>query len=253
MMGRPQAEQPVALGNDGTIGHEKRFMHENQGFRQRTQVVNSILVQWPLVCGTGSLLEAHLVGRLGLAEALPGLVGCGTNEEEVWQLSQTLERQGLVILSDSIAADRGLALIQRLQMGHLGHRVLLLVQAVQAGRIKPLLKRCHKSSPLAILHVESFGSGAVIRALLSLKAGRSYLDPQLREMLELGADCQLTRRETQALHGLARGLSNKLIAAELGIKPETVRDHVSSLLSKLTAHNRTEALAKALEMGLIDR
>ena len=225
----------------------------NQGFRRRTRSVNSIIEQWPIVCGTGSLLEAHLVGRLGLAEALPGLVGCGTNEQEVWLLSTTLERQGLVVLSDSIAADRGLALIQRLQMGHLGHRVLLLVQAVQAGRIKLLLKRCHQGSPLAILHVESFGSGAVIRALLSLKAGRSYLDHQLREMLELGADCQLTRRETQALQGVARGLSNKLIAAELGIKPETARDHVSSLLSKLTAHNRTEALAKALEMGLIDR
>ena len=225
----------------------------NQGFRRRTRSVNSIIEQWPIVCGTGSLLEAHLVGRLGLAEALPGLVGCGTNEQEVWQLSQTLERQGLVILSDSIAADRGIALIQRLQMGHLGHRVLLLVQAVQAGRIKLLLNRVHQGSPVAILHVESFGSGAVIRALLSLKAGRSYLDPQLREMLELGADCQLTRRETQALQGVARGLSNKLIAAELGIKPETARDHVSSLLSKLTAHNRTEALAKALEMGLIDR
>ena len=232
---------------------QKNMSPSNQGFRRRTRSVNSIIEKWPLVCGTGSLLEAHLVGRLGLAEALPGLVGCGTNEQEVWQLSTTLERQGLVVLSDSIAADRGIALIQRLQMGHLGHRVLLLVQAVQAGRIKLLLKRCHKASPLAILHVESFGSGAVIRALLSLKAGRSYLDPQLREMLELGADCQLTRRETQALQGVARGLSNKLIAAELGIKPETARDHVSSLLSKLTAHNRTEALAKALEMGLIDR
>ncbi len=106
-MGRPQAEQPVALGNDGTMGHAKRFMPENQGFWRRTQVVNSIIEQWPLVCGTGSLLEAHLVGRMGLAEALPGLVGCGTNEEEVWQLSQTLEQPGLVILNDSIAAGAG--------------------------------------------------------------------------------------------------------------------------------------------------
>jgi hypothetical protein len=74
----------------------------NQGFRRRTPSVNSIIEQGPLVCGTGSLLEAHLVGRLGLAEALPSLVGCGTNEQEVWQLSTTLERQGLVVLSDSI-------------------------------------------------------------------------------------------------------------------------------------------------------
>ena len=98
--------------------------------------VNSIIEKWPLVCGTGSLLEAHLVGRLGLAEALPGLVGCGTNEQEVWQLSTKLERQGLVILSDSIAADRGVALIRRLRQSRFGQRVRLLAQDCRSGALQ---------------------------------------------------------------------------------------------------------------------
>ncbi len=112
---------------------QKNMSRSNQGFRRRTRSVNSIIEKWPLVCGTGSLLEAHLVGRLGLAEALPGLVGCGTNEQEVWQLSTMLERQGLVILSDSIAADWGVALIRRLQQRRFGHRVLLLVGDCRPG------------------------------------------------------------------------------------------------------------------------
>jgi DNA-binding NarL/FixJ family response regulator len=89
------------------------------------------------------------------------------------------------------------------------------------------------------------------RALVALRAGRGYLDPGLRDGRELGNGFQLTPRENQALQGLGRGLTNKAIAAELGIAPETVRDHVSALLRKLGASNRTEAVGKAEGMGLI--
>lgn len=70
-------------GDGGRMGSAKRFAPENRGFRQRTQVVNSIIERWPIVCGTGSLLEAHLFGRLALAGDLPTLVGCASNELEV--------------------------------------------------------------------------------------------------------------------------------------------------------------------------
>jgi len=148
-----------------------RFGPANQGFRQRTEVVNSIIERWPIVCGTGSLLEAHLVGRLALAGELPSLVGCAINEVEVWQLCQTLEQPGLVILSESVAVDRGMALIQRLQRERLGHRVLLLVQAPQHVPIQALIQFLHQGAPLAMVHVESFGTGVDIRALLALRAG----------------------------------------------------------------------------------
>jgi len=193
------------------------------------------------------------VGRLALAGALPGFVGCGISEAEVWQLCQTLEQPGLVILSESVAVDRGMALIQRLQRVQLGHRVLLLVQAPQHVPIQALIQFLHQGAPLAMVHVESLGTGVGIRALLALRAGRSYLDPRLRESLQVAEVCQLTRRESQTLQGLARGQSNKAIAADLGIKPETVRDHVSVLLRKLGASNRTDAVGKALAMGLIER
>lgn len=103
-MGRPQGGRAGEPGDSCRMGFAKRFSPENLGFQLGTQVVNSILQHWPLVCGTGSLLEAHLVGRLALAGELPSLVGCAISEAEVWQLCQTLEQPGLVILSDSIAA-----------------------------------------------------------------------------------------------------------------------------------------------------
>ena len=61
----------------------------------------------------------------------------------------------------------------------------------------------------------------------------------------------LTRHEEAVLERLARGLENKQIAAALGISERTVKFHVSSLLAKLGAANRTDAVTRAVQAGLI--
>ena len=104
---------------------------------------------------------------------------------------------------------------------------------------------------VAKVHVESFGSGTAIRALVALRAGRSYTDPRLREALELPKFCELTARESQPLQCLAMSQSNMVIAVEFGITAEPIRDHVSVLQRKLGARNRTQAVGKAEGMGLI--
>ena len=61
----------------------------------------------------------------------------------------------------------------------------------------------------------------------------------------------LTPRETQVLELVADGLSNKAIAAALGVSDETVKFHLGSILGKLGASNRTDAVRLALQRGLI--
>lgn len=61
----------------------------------------------------------------------------------------------------------------------------------------------------------------------------------------------LTPRELQVLEQLAAGLSNKAIAARLGISDQTVKFHVASITGKLGVTNRTEAVRRALRLGLI--
>ena len=61
----------------------------------------------------------------------------------------------------------------------------------------------------------------------------------------------LTPREQEVLQLLAQGLSNKLIAARLGISDHTVKFHVNAILGKLGAQSRTEAIAQAARMGLV--
>lgn len=61
----------------------------------------------------------------------------------------------------------------------------------------------------------------------------------------------LTSREREVLRLMARGLGNKGIAAELGISTHTAKYHVASVLTKLGAHTRTEAVSRGLREGLL--
>jgi DNA-binding NarL/FixJ family response regulator len=62
---------------------------------------------------------------------------------------------------------------------------------------------------------------------------------------------ELTRRERQILLLVCRGMCNKEIARELDVTAKTVEWHVSNILGKLGAANRTQAVVVALEQGLL--
>ena len=64
-------------------------------------------------------------------------------------------------------------------------------------------------------------------------------------------DKLLTERERQVLEKLAAGASNKVIARDLEISLATAKFHVSSLLTKLAARNRTDAVAIGIKLGLL--
>jgi NarL family two-component system response regulator LiaR len=65
----------------------------------------------------------------------------------------------------------------------------------------------------------------------------------------LGHD--LTPREFDVLNHLVKGLTNAEVAQLLGIKPSTVKNHISNILSKLGAASRTEAVSLALKHKLV--
>lgn len=61
----------------------------------------------------------------------------------------------------------------------------------------------------------------------------------------------LTRREVTVLELVAEGLPNKQIADRLGISDQTVKFHLASIMSKLAAANRTDAVRRAVRAGLV--
>jgi len=111
------------------------------------------------------------------------------------------------------------------------------------------------------------GAGGVVRrdvepprlaaALRALAQGLMVLDPGVadsvlrpRPAVTAGVE-PLTPREHEVLQLLAQGLSNKLIAARLGISDHTAKFHVNAILGKLGAQSRTEALGQAVRLGLV--
>lgn len=87
--------------------------------------------------------------------------------------------------------------------------------------------------------------------------GRVALSPAVRAALETRADRvadepPLTRREHDLLALLARGLGNKAIAEAMAVSIPTVKFHVTNVLSKLRADNRTAAVVKAVQRHLIN-
>jgi DNA-binding CsgD family transcriptional regulator len=73
----------------------------------------------------------------------------------------------------------------------------------------------------------------------------------LETATELEANIELTARELEVLALLAEGASNKLIGRRLGISAHTAKYHVASLLEKLDAVSRTDAVAHAARIGVL--
>ncbi len=102
-------------------------------------------------------------------------------------------------------------------------------------------------------------SGEVLAAVEAASNGMAVVDPQELETLLAGSNpapvsseaSVLTARELEVLRMMAEGAANKNIAWKLGISEHTVKFHVASILGKLHASTRTEAVAIGMRKGLI--
>lgn len=123
-----------------------------------------------------------------------------------------------------------------------------IVSAVRAGAKGYLLKGAPREELFTAIRVVNAG-GSLLQPLVA-----SRLLERVGEEEAPEADVEsLTPREREVLDWLAQGSPNKEIAQRLGISQRTVKFHVSAILAKLGATNRTEAAAVARQRGLIDQ
>ncbi len=97
---------------------------------------------------------------------------------------------------------------------------------------------------------------ALAAALTALSHGLQVTDPSLTRgsnatAPEIDAESLLTPRENDVLRLLAEGLPNKGVASRLEVSEHTVKFHVNSIMGKLNAQSRTEAVALATRLGLL--
>ena len=122
-----------------------------------------------------------------------------------------------------------------------------ILGAVQAGAEGYLLKGAPREELFEAIRVVNEG-GSLLQPIVMTKLLRHISQRDEAKPAET-----LSPREREVLQLMARGLQNKEIAAELVISERTVKFHVSSILGKLGAGNRTEAVTMALQQRLIEQ
>lgn len=203
------------------------------------------------------LADDHPVVRDGLVlmlETQPDLVVAGVADNGFAVLDQCARLQPDVLLLDlEMPQLDGLATLDRLRTVCPDVRVIVftafdtddrIVAAIQAGAKGYLLKGAPRQEIFNAIRVV-YAGGSLLQPIVASKL-MAHMSRQGQTPHEA-----LTERETEVLQLMARGKPNKEIAAELFITERTVKFHVSAILSKLGASNRTEAISLAIQQNLV--
>ncbi len=198
--------------------------------------------------GIRSLLE--LAGDIAIAAE------AGDGEEAIQVIRR--EQPDVVLLDVRMPKQDGVAVLRTLHAaGDLPPTILLttfdddesLLEGVKAGARGYLLKDVSLEDLTDAIRTVAQG-GTVIRPAITERVLRG-LEHVRRDFDALTPPDPLTKREAEILRLMAGGYSNREIADALGTAEGTVKNHASSILSKLCVRDRTRALLKALERGYL--
>lgn len=202
------------------------------------------------------LVDDHDMVRRGLAVFLSAfadmqLVGEAADGHEAVKLAD--QTQPDVILMDVLMPDMdGIEATRRIKEKHLQIRVLLLSSSYDEDLVKSGLQ----AGALGYV-LKNITAQDLAKAIRDAYHGQSTLSPAAMQALVAvtarppETDYHLTEREQELLGLLVKGLSNPEMAERLTISLSTVKFHISSILAKLGASSRTEAVTIALEKHLV--
>lgn len=204
------------------------------------------------------IVDDHPVVRDGLVAILGTqpdfeVVGEAGDGRDALQKTQTLQPD-VILLDLEMPGMDGVETLRQLKAQNAQVRVIVftafdtderIVTAVQAGAQGYLLKGAPRQELFHAVRVVHSG-GSLLQPIVASK-----LLQRVQQEPEPPAE-PLTAREMEVLQEMAAGLQNKEIAAKLVISERTVKFHVSAILSKLDAGNRTEAVALAAQRGLVE-
>lgn len=200
-----------------------------------------------------ALFRRGLVGLLGDMAEFEVVGEAGDGVEALDVIART--HPDLILLDVNMPRMDGIGLVQALRRQKESPRILMLtisqddgdlVRAVKAGANGYVLKNTEPED--------------LRQALLNVARGQGVLSPEIvgsvlsalsRAVVEEPA--LLSDREQEVLVCLAEGLTTMQIAARLFISENTVKTHIRHILDKLESSNRTEAVGKATQLGLLKK
>ena len=198
------------------------------------------------------VIDDHPVVRDGLASMIEcqddmEIVGEGGTGQEGIALFDRL-RPDILLLDLKLPDQDGVTVIEKIRSEHPQARIIVLTtyagdvqafRALKAGARGYLLKAALRQKLRA--------------SIRTVHAGQSCIESEVAaDLAEHTADKLLTPRELEVLRLIANGYSNKLVADQLQIREDTVKGHVTSILAKLHASDRTHAVTLALQRGYLE-
>jgi DNA-binding NarL/FixJ family response regulator len=197
------------------------------------------------------LVDDHFVARVGLhsiIDAHPGLeiVADARNGAEAIEMHRR-HQPDVTIMDLRMPGVSGFDAIAAIRDEFPSARIVVLSNYEGSEDVH----RALSAGAMAYL-VKSADAEQLIEAVECVHRGRQYLPPALKALVahRLASD-ELTEREMDVLRLLAKGQSNREIAADLSIAENTVRIHVARILQKLGVEDRTQAVIAAFQRGLV--
>jgi DNA-binding NarL/FixJ family response regulator len=198
------------------------------------------------------MVDDHPLFRVGVAAVLATqadmevVVECEDAEDAIRQFRKF--QPDVTLMDLQLPGRSGIDAIRNIRGEFPSARIIVLTtfqgdmqaaRALRAGAAGYLLKSTlRKDLLVAIRHVSK---------------GHRYMPTEVARIVAEGAaDNALTVRELQVLSQVASGCSNNQIAINMGISLETVKSHIKSILAKVEAKDRTEAVVIAMRRGYID-
>jgi DNA-binding NarL/FixJ family response regulator len=205
------------------------------------------------------IVDDHLMFGESLARLLGlesdfDVVGVAVTADDARRLVES-NRPAVVVIDYQLPDMDGVALTRVLKDAHPDLHVIMLT-----GLDDDEVLRGAIDAGAAGFLTKDRAADEVVDAVRTVLGGEALISPQMlaRLLSQLSGrsaqrqDDPLTAREHEILVLMARGLSNKAIATELFLSVNTVRNHTQSILTKLGAHSKLEAISTAVRLEIIE-
>lgn len=197
------------------------------------------------------IADDHAIVRMGLAALLepePGIRVIGEADDGDVAIRKAMRNKPDIVIMDIMMPVRdGISATQAIKSRLPHTRVLILTTSTVSDDLSRALEA---GADGAI--TKSNANAQLLTAIRAIATGKRWVSPEIEKQIATDPPVQkLTERQEVILSSIVRGLTNADIAHQLGIREDSVKEHLNLIFSKIGAANRAEAVAIALRRHLL--